>query len=314
MAQQDKYLQRAMAAKRAERQKATEDARRHKEELREKVSGYTEAEKQYIEAALELAKTGAGEENLRLLEQQQRQLLESHGYTADYAQIQYCCPICKDTGTAEGKLCVCVRQKVNRYRRAEAEGTAPLSVCRFDNFFVELYPAQRDNATGLVPRQHMTEILQGAKEYAAHFYPGIGGLLFVGKAGLGKTHLALAIADAVLQQGYDVAYASAQSAFSKIEADHFQRNDDSFLTNLLEADLLVLDDLGTEFVNAYTLSVLYQLINSRMLKGKSSIYTTNLNAERDFVPRYTEKIASRLLGSTSLFHFFGEDIRLQLNP
>ena len=133
-------------------------------------------------------------------------------------------------------------------------------------------------------------------------------LLLCGNAGLGKTHAALAIAQTVLEKGFDVVYISAQSLFGQLERDRFA-DDCPLMEAVLEADLLVLDDLGTEYVSPYVLSCFYNLLNTRLLEKRPTVYTTNIVDGKAFEARYTEKIASRLGGSCEPVLFLGQDIR-----
>ena len=128
----------------------------------------------------------------------------------------------------------------------------------------------------------------------------------------GKTHLALAIADAVLEGGHDVLYTSAAALAAQLGREHFNyTTNDEWLAACQEADLLILDDLGTEYITPLTISVLYELINTRMLTHRPTIYTTNITDQSVFVARYTEKVASRMLGGCKMFKFFGTDQRLK---
>ena len=128
------------------------------------------------------------------------------------------------------------------------------------------YPDVIDSVIGINQREHMKNNLQYCKDYAKHFTPNSRGLFMYGKTGLGKTHLSLAIANEVLNKGYDVYYGSIQSIMDKLEAEHFGRlqREDSIKDDILECDLLIIDDLGTEFHNSFTQSVLYNLLNTRI--------------------------------------------------
>ena len=154
----------------------------------------------------------------------------------------------------------------------------------------------------------MRENLEFLQQYANHFDMKSVNLLLCGNAGLGKTHAALAIAQTVLDKGYNVVYISAQSLFSQLERDRFADHS-PLLEAVMEADLLILDDLGTEYVNPYMLSCLYNLLNTRLLEKRPTVYTTNIVDGKAFEVRYTEKIASRLGGSCEPVLFLGDDIR-----
>jgi DNA replication protein DnaC len=159
----------------------------------------------------------------------------------------------------------------------------------------------------LRPRERMAGILEDCRHWAAEFGPRSPSLYMYGYAGLGKTHLALSIAQRVLERGFDVIYVSAQRAFATIAAGE---DDGELYETMLEADLLVLDDLGTEYLNAYLRSRLYDLVNTRM-RRRPTIYTSNICSQELLEQRYDEKTASRLLGECHLMRFWGEDIRLQ---
>ena len=132
-----------------------------------------------------------------------------------------------------------------------------------------------------------------------------------GPSGLGKTHLALAIADAVLEGGM-MCCTPVLPRSAQLGKEHFDyTNNEEWLAACQEADLLILDDLGTEYITPLTISVLYELINTRMLTHRPTIYTTNIIDQNIFVARYTEKVASRMLGGCKMFKFFGEDQRLK---
>ena len=136
----------------------------------------------------------------------------------------------------------------------------------------------------------------------------------MGSSGLGKTHLALAIADAVLENGHDVLYTSSAALAAHLGREHFDYDArDEWLTACQEADLLILDDLGTEYISPLTISILYELINTRMLTQRPTVYTTNITDQAVFTARYTEKVASRIMGNCRMFKFFGTDQRLPGN-
>ena len=164
---------------------------------------------------------------------------------------------------------------------------------------------------GLTARQHMAQVLEYCKYYAAHFSPRESTSLYLfGSAGLGKTHLALSIANTVLQKGCDVVYVSAQNAFDAIERERFASGEGDTMATLQSAELLILDDLGTEYISPYVNSCLYSLVNTRVCRRLPTIYTSNIVNDADLQRRYTEKVVSRLLGSCETLCFCGTDIRL----
>ena len=178
--------------------------------------------------------------------------------------------------------------------------------------FMDRYPAEPEPELGGTPRDYMGKVLAYCQRYANSFTPESRGLMFIGSAGLGKTHMALAIADTVLNRGFDVLYTSSAALAAQLGREHFDRAaEDPWLDACKEADLLILDDLGTEYISQLTISVLYELINTRMLCHRPTIYTSNIVDSSIFEARYTEKVASRILGSCQIFKFFGTDQRLK---
>ena len=224
----------------------------------------------------------------------------------------YTCPTCKDTGMVNGRPCSCVAEAARRLRREEINAASPLGLCQFASFEVARYSDTVEPELGISPREYMGKLLNYCQTYAARFSQNSPNLLFMGHTGLGKTHLALAIADAVLEGGHDVLYTSAAALAAQLGREHFDYSTkDEWLAACQEADLLILDDLGTEYITPLTISVLYELINTRMLTHRPTIYTTNITDQTVFMARYTEKVASRMLGGCKMFKFFGADQRLK---
>lgn len=234
------------------------------------------------------------------------------GYDAESFTPRYHCPLCGDTGMQGGNPCSCVAEVARRLRREEINAASPLGLCQFASFEVERYSDAVEAELGISPREYMGKLLNYCRNYAARFSQNSPNLLFMGHTGLGKTHLALAIADAVLEGGHDVLYTSAAALAAQLGREHFDySNNDEWLAACQEADLLILDDLGTEYITPLTISVLYELINTRMLTHRPTIYTTNITDQSVFVARYTEKVASRMLGGCKMFKFFGSDQRFK---
>ena len=192
----------------------------------------------------------------------------------------------------------------------ELSAEMPLESCRFDNFDLKYYPDKADRE-GNNPRRRMTAILKLCREYVINFSPEASeNLLFIGEAGLGKTHLTLAIVSGVIEKGYLPVYGSAENLFSVIEAEKFSGNGKGSYDSMLKCDLLVIDDLGTEMATAFTKSALYNLINTRILNRKPTIINTNLTMKQ-IEERYSARVSSRLIGNYEGKRFLGMDIRQQ---
>ncbi len=278
-----------------------------------------EADDAQMRAGLALARTAAlgGDTDAarRTLAQADHALaaaMAQAGYEADAFAPRYSCPRCHDTGMYQGNPCTCVASIARRLRRDEINAASPLGLCQFATFDINRYADTVEPELGISPRAYMEKLLNFCRQYAQKFSSKSTNLLFMGHTGLGKTHLALAIADAVLEGSHDVLYTSAAALAARLGREHFDFDSgDEWLNACQEADLLILDDLGTEYITPLTISVLYELINTRMLTERPTIYTTNITDQSVFVARYTEKVASRMLGGCKIFKFFGNDQRLQ---
>lgn len=272
-----------------------------------------------MRAGLSLARTAAlggdleaARAALRQADDTLQNAMKQAGYASDAFLPRYACPLCQDTGMRDGNPCSCVAEIARRLRREEINAASPLGLCQFSTFDVNRYSADVEPELGISARAYMEKLLAYCENYAGKFSSKSTNLLFMGHTGLGKTHLALAIADAVLGGGHDVLYTSAAALAARLGREHFDFDSgDEWLNACQEADLLILDDLGTEYITPLTISVLYELINTRMLTERPTIYTTNITDQGVFVARYTEKVASRMLGGCKIFKFFGTDQRLQ---
>lgn len=259
---------------------------------------------------------GRAEAAAALAEARQKRdaLLAASGRSPQALEPKFTCPLCQDTGVAQGKTCQCVRREMQRLRREEIEAMSSLSVTSFDTMKLDYYPNTRDPQTGRSVRQYMAELLADLQDYAAAFDLHSENLMFTGNAGLGKTHAALAVAGAALDKGYDVIYISSPDFFSRVETLHFGSDPagekDALLETVTGADLLILDDLGTEFNSSFVISTLYSLLNDRLGRRRPTILTTNITDGALLEKLYTEKVASRISAFVP-YRFLGDDIRLK---
>lgn len=225
---------------------------------------------------------------------------------ASITDIVYDCDACKDTGYINGKICGCIHDAAKKIRLNDLSASLPLDSCRFENFDLNYY--KNEELDGASPRKRMTAILKLCREYVINFNPKTSeSLLFMGDTGLGKTHLTLAITYELLSQGFDVIYGAAYNLFSDMETEHFSNHTNTKYNAAIDCDLLVIDDLGGEFVSPYIQSLLYNIINTRDLGGKPTIINTNLSMA-EIANRYTPRVASRLIKYTAK-KFIGNDIR-----
>lgn len=252
------------------------------------------------------------EENLAL-QARRAELLVAAGYPETYTDDIYSCPDCQDKGYfMDGRMCACLKKLYN------AEVTQDLSGLlkgdeQFAMFRLDYYSNQPD-ASGNIPRAVMEFILAVCKDYAQNFHSASPNLIFSGAPGLGKTFLSACIARTVSQKGFSVAYESCSAALSAFEKEKFSRDVDEAtaagakVRRYLDCDLLILDDLGTEMNTMFTQSALYTIINQRLIDGKQTIISTNLD-ESMLSAQYSPQITSRLLGEFRWLRFLGSDIR-----
>lgn len=231
-------------------------------------------------------------------------------YRNGVRDIEYECPICCDKGLVSGKICECIKKEASQLMAAELSKQMPLCDCRFDNFDLSFYSDKADG-DGAIPQKRMASILKSCRDFVDSFNPySSASLLFMGNAGLGKTHLTMAIVSGVIEKGYFPIYGSAENLFTAIEAEKFSGEGRGTYDTFLNCDLLVIDDLGTEMATSFTRSALYNLINTRILAKKPTIINTNLTMKQ-IEERYTARISSRLIGSFDGYKFLGNDIRQQ---
>ena len=245
------------------------------------------------------------ERNTALMKKRGEVLL-SLGYPEDYSEIKYTCPICCDTGYEGSKLCSCFREELIKENiRSSGIGNL-IEKQSFENFRLDIY---KDEAI----KKEMTHNLSEAKKYADEFSRDSKNLLLIGTTGTGKTHLTTAIARTVIEKGFEVIYDSAQNVVAAFEYDRFKSGYGQYEARgekYLECELLILDDLGTEFSNQFTVSCLYNLLNTRINKGLPTVISTNLGAG-ELLARYEDRIYSRIIGQdTVILRFLGKDNRL----
>ncbi|MCQ2451432.1 MAG: ATP-binding protein [Clostridia bacterium] len=221
--------------------------------------------------------------------------------------VTFDCDVCKDTGYVGGKICECVRQLASKIMLKDAGNFAPIENSTFLNFDLSYYSDKETKGT--TPKKRMSGILEFTKKYASDFNPKTSeSLLFMGNTGVGKTHLSLAIFNELIKNGFNVIYKPAFNLFSDIESEHFNKNSKDNYDAALDCDLLIIDDLGSEFASSYVLSVIYNIINSRILSGKPTIISTNLTI-KEIETKYTPRVSSRIIGNYTAKGFLGNDIR-----
>jgi DNA replication protein DnaC len=254
--------------------------------------------------------------NIELQEQMRVELLRA-GFTEDYLDDEYTCPHCRDTGYSGIKICDCLMDLYKEELRRSLSILFKLGDETFDSFNLSYYDNTPATDTGIPPRRNMEIIYETCVEYARKFGKNSLNLFFNGAPGLGKTFLSACIARVVAESGYSVVYDMAVSVFSKFEDAKFSRVDDPEearrkTKRYLECDLLIFDDLGTEMTTAFTVSALYEIINTRLVTNRKTIVNSNLTLE-ELRRRYSEQIMSRIEGEYHVLTFYGDDIRKKRN-
>ena len=266
--------------------------------------------------AVQLAITGdqAAMDRLRdenLADQERRrEILESLGSSEEALEVHYTCPVCNDTGIVGNHYCDCFKRLVKSLQTENLNAVSPAGDSTFDNFNLAYYQGVTDPETGVDAYSRMGQIVSYCEAYAEDFGLSSPSLILYGNTGLGKTHLSLAIANKAIEKGFNVVYGSAHNLLSEIEKEHFGRlkTDDSPEDNVLNADLLILDDLGAEFSTSFTVSMVYNIINTRILKGLPTIISTNLWYD-EISDKYGNRVYSRIIGNYTPLEFAGRDVR-----
>ena len=243
------------------------------------------------------------------LQKKRAELLEIAGFGRDYTEIKYECERCGDTGTVGQSMCICMRKKLIE-AGFESSGMSDLiKKQRFDNFSLEYYKKTPENF------RRMKAILEILKKYAEDFDPATSGnIAMFGGTRLGKTHLSSAVAGVIIEKGNDVYYTSANNMFADFEEKRFGSSAAYDVTGdvsqYFTCDLLIIDDLGAEISNQFTVSCLYNVINTRLNHHKPTMLSTNLTQD-EFKKKYWDRISSRVTGEYTVLPFCGEDIRRQ---
>ena len=255
------------------------------------------------------------EKNLDL-QMRRAELLVENGWPVEYLDEIVSCPICRDSGTHEGRPCSCLEKLYNQELTKELGVLLRNGNERFENFDLSLYSDELDIRSQVIPRQAMAKVCEACRKFADNFPRVSTNLLLQGGTGLGKTYLSGCIARVVAAKGCSVCYDSAASALEAFERQKFSRDPEEAeaaadrVQRMLSCDLLILDDLGTEMVTPMSISALYTLLNTRLIHEKRMILSTNLDFE-ELNQKYTPQICSRIQGEFLRLPFVGEDIRLK---
>ena len=253
------------------------------------------------------------EEQKALLAAKKAILIEN-GYPADELSERFVCTNCRDTGFVEGKPCACYRKKLTEKAYEQSNLSALLTHQSFETFDLSVYSDEVDHDFGMSPKAYMKKIVELCQDFVKKFDTDSQNLLFWGDPGLGKTFLSTCIAKELIATNHSVIYETAYKTFSMLEELKFKKSDNEEklkfkVDKLYSCDLLILDDLGSEFATQYTTASLFDIINSRLISGKKTVINTNLSIT-ELTKKYGERVVSRLYGHYRVLNFIGSDIRI----
>lgn len=261
-------------------------------------------------------------EKIRILKEEKISILNSIKLNDSFFEPNFECHLCNDTGYIQDgntfSLCSCIKQKLFdlEYNKSNI---GDLKKNNFDNFNINIYSDKIDENlynSDLSPRENIENIKNISFDFINNFDDSDEkNLLFLGNTGLGKTFLSNCIANELLKNGKTVLYQTAPVMLDTIIDYRFNKlNNSNIYENILDVDLLIIDDLGTECMNSMKFSELFNVINTRLLNQNNhitkTIISSNLNL-KELSQKYDERIFSRFVGYYNICRFFGEDIRFK---
>lgn len=257
------------------------------------------------------------------LKREREEILIKNNKDPNYLSLTYDCNLCKDTGYISSnygsKMCSCLKQKLFDIQYNKSCINA-LKTQTFENFNINLYSDEINEekyGSNISPKNNIEDIKTACLDFINNIdNPDGKNLLFSGGTGLGKTYLSSAIASKLIEKGKTVLYQTSPVMLDTIISDMFNKNygENSILESLLNVDLLIIDDLGTETMNSMKFTELYKIINTRLLnqngKTTKTIISTNLDLQ-ELYKAYDERLISRFIGHYDIYRFFGDDIRFK---
>ena len=253
-------------------------------------------------------------EDLRDLREQKALIIRAAGYPDDYLELHYRCPDCRDTGLVDGRKCHCFLQAQMKLLHAQSNLE---DVLERENFKALSYEYYDDTEIlpqlGITNAAYMRRVVAGGKEFVRDFDKKHDNLLFTGSTGVGKTFLTNCIARELMDDFHSVIYLTASDLFDVFSRNKFDYDNAEDMKDMyrfiLDCDLLIIDDLGTELNNSFTSSQLFYCINERMNMSRSTIISTNLTLAR-LRDSYTDRVTSRIMSGYRIIPLYGGDIRL----
>lgn len=244
------------------------------------------------------------------LQKELQVIIKQYSLPDDYLEERHECKKCEDKGFVEGVMCECMDKLLRKEMYNDLNNLSPLSLSTFETFSLDCYPDAATDVDARSPREIMSAVYKICLDYANRFSLHSSNIVMMGRTGLGKTHLSLAIANTVINRGFGVVYISTPNMVSYLENIRFKSNQMNGSEHFISCDLLIIDDLGTEFSTQFSNAAVYNIINSRMMMSKPTIINTNLSIN-ELEKVYTERMASRIKGNAIVLEFKGRDIRQQ---
>lgn len=248
------------------------------------------------------------------LRREKEELLTGAGYPKDYMELHYRCPDCKDTGYANGRRCHCFEQARIRILYDQSNLGQVLERENFSVLTSRYYSDEVIPGLGISEKSYMEQVVRQCREFARRFPQKGGNLLFTGSTGVGKTFLANCIAKELIDRYVSVIYLPSQDLFELLSRCKFGREAEEgaeeSCRHILECDMLIIDDLGTELNNAFVSSQLFYCINERINRAKGTLISTNLSMGR-IRDTYSDRVASRLMSHYQMIPLYGGDIRMK---
>lgn len=297
-----------------------------KRQVYEKVPAIKKIDEEIFKVGLDMSKSIIGnpsnaennakkaKEQIEKLRMEKAYLMTESNIPLDYMDLKYNCEKCKDKGYLDsGDQCLCLRQKLVSRAYEMSNLDSVLSRENFQTFDISIFSEEEFEDEVMTPKENMKDILGIAESFIDNFDENNGeNLLFYGTTGLGKTFLSNCIAKSLLDKNKIVIYQTAFTILDILERRRFGKGDrklDNYQYDLLlEADLLIVDDLGTEVSNAFTTSEIFNIINTRIIRDKKTIISSNLTP-KEISDTYTDRVFSRVLQNFIPLKFYGKDLR-----
>lgn len=258
------------------------------------------------------------QEHINSLTRKKKHILTSAGYPDNYLEMEYDCLKCRDTGYIDNKPCTCFRQATINMLYSQALINTAINTQNFSTFDYSLYSRDHvDPQLNVTPYDNIMGVVKVCNNFVKQLdipyeERNFKNLLITGNTGVGKTFLSNCIAKAALDEAHSVVYITAQELFNILDKAAFNKDDDeesdAKLDNIEQCDLLIIDDLGSEFATRFTTSAIYSCLNERLLKGLAVVISTNLDFENLLI-NYSERVYSRIIGEYTPLIIVGNDIR-----